>query len=284
LSKTLPTGAQGPDSDWLGAFFFLTPDWGHALADFSVPTLDFGGVAADLDFGGVAADLDFSLFDVSRGGADDGIETTRYDRPRVYDNVLGEVSYEHARGFVDGLDLSEGYRAFAFVSGNFVFGDVLEAMVERRKVAPRLMTVQTLSMSEENVDSLRNVVDMMGGRLERLRIVLSVYFWGHEHRPGQLVPYLYERLDVPGLDLDVAFASIHTKIVSAETLAGRHLVMDGSANLRSSRNVEQVRVECDDGLYEYVERFADGVFAAYSTINRDEPYPKPVRGTACGAQ
>lgn len=239
------------------------------MADFSVPTLDFGGVAADLDF---------SLSDVSRGGADDGIETTRYDRPRVYDNVLGEVSYEHARDFVDGLDLSEGYRAFAFVSGNFVFGDVLEAMVERRKVAPRLMTVQTLSMSEENVDSLRNVVDMMGGRLERLRIVLSVYFWGHEHRPGQLVPYLYERLDVPGLYLDVAFASIHTKIVSVETLAGRHLVMDGSANLRSSRNVEQVRVECDDGLYEYVERFADRVFAAYSTINRDQPYPRPVRG------
>ena len=179
---------------------------------------------------------------------------------------------------MDGLELREGYRAFAFVSGNFVFGDVLEAMVERRKAAPRSMTVQTLSMSEENIDSLRNVVDMMGGRLERLRIVLSVYFWGHEHRPGQLVPYLYERLDVPGLELDVAFASIHTKIVTMETLSGHHLVMDGSANLRSSRNVEQVRVECDDGLYAFVEGFADRVFAAYSTINRDQPYPRPVRG------
>lgn len=239
------------------------------MADFSVPSLDFGGVAADLDF---------SLSDVKRGGESDGIETCRYDRPRVYDNVLGEVSYEHACDFVDGLDLHDGCRAFTFVSGNFVFGDVLEAMVERRKVAPRLMTVQTLSMSEENIDSLRNVVDMMEGRLERLRIILSVYFWGHEHRPGQLVPYLYEALDVPGLDLDVAFASIHTKIASVETLAGHHLVMDGSANLRSSRNIEQLRVECDDGLYEYVERFADRVFAAYSTINRDEPYPRPVRG------
>lgn len=36
--------------------------------------------------------------------------------------------------------------------------------------------------------------------------------------------------------------------------------------------------ESDGGLYEYVERFADRVFAAYSTINRDEPYPRPVRG------
>ena len=31
-------------------------------------------------------------------------------------------------------------------------------------------------------------------------------------------------------------------------------------------------------LTKYVERFADRVFAAYSTINRDEPYPRPVRG------
>lgn len=59
MSKTLPTGAQASDSERLGAFFFSPVDWGHALADFSVPALDFGGVAADLDF---------SLSDVTRGG------------------------------------------------------------------------------------------------------------------------------------------------------------------------------------------------------------------------
>lgn len=237
------------------------------MLDFSLPT----------DFGGADEELDFRLSDVSRGGADDGLETGRYVRPRVYDNVLSAVEYEHAINFVRGLDLSEGHREFAFVSGNFVFGDVLEAMVETRRVEPRSMTVQTLSMSEENIDSLRNVIEMCPA-LERLRLVLSVYFWGHERRPGQLVPYLYEQLDVDGIDFDCAFASIHTKIVTIETMRGHHVVMDGSANLRSSRNVEQLRVECDSGLYAYVEGFADRVFAAYSTVNRDEPYPKPVRG------
>jgi len=238
------------------------------MAGFAVPDFDFGG----------ASDLDFSLSDVTRGGADDGLATTRYDRPRIYDNVLGEVAYEHACDFVDGLDLRDGYRAFAFVSGNFVFGDVLEAMVERRKAAPKSLTIQTLSMSEENIDSLANVVDMLDGRLERLRIILSVYFWGHEHRAGQLVPYLYEALDVPDLDFDVAFASIHTKIITMETISGHKLVMDGSANLRSSRNIEQLRIECDGELYDYIEDFADKVFTAYSVLNKNEPYPKPVRG------
>jgi hypothetical protein len=238
------------------------------MADFALGAFDFGG----------GDELDFSLGDVSRGGADDGLATTRYDRPRIYDNVLGEVAYEHACDFVDGLDLHDGYRAFAFVSGNFVFGDVLEAMVERRKAAPKSLTIQTLSMSEENIDSLANVVDMLDGRLERLRIILSVYFWGHEHRAGQLVPYLYEVLDVPDLDFDVAFASIHTKIITMETIGGHKLVMDGSANLRSSRNIEQLRIECDGELYDYIEGFADKVFAAYSVLNKDMPYPKPVRG------
>lgn len=238
------------------------------MSGFSLPSFDFGGVD----------DLDFKLSDVERGGESDGLETCRYERPRVYDNVLGKVSYDHACDFADDFDLKPGYRAFAFVSGNFVFGDVLEALVERRKLAPKSVTIQTLSLSEENIDSLSNVVDMMEGRLERLRIILSVYFWGHEHHPGQLVPYLYEALDVDGLDFDVAFASIHTKIVSVETMRGNHVVMDGSANLRSSRNIEQLRIECDDDLYAYVEGFSDRVFEAYSVLNKDEPRPKPVRG------
>ena len=36
--------------------------------------------------------------------------------------------YNQTGKFVDGLDLHDGYRAFAFVSGNFVFGDVLDLL------------------------------------------------------------------------------------------------------------------------------------------------------------
>ena len=58
------------------------------MGDFTIPSFDFGGVGDDLDF---------SLSDVRRGGKSDGIETCRYDRPRIYDNVLDEVEYEHAQ-------------------------------------------------------------------------------------------------------------------------------------------------------------------------------------------
>lgn len=217
--------------------------------------------------------LDFDPADFSWGGRSDGIDSTRYMRPRVYDSVGKKCSYERAEDFVEGIRLHEGFRMFAFVSGNFIFGDLIEAMVDRGIVEPKRITIQTLSMSQENVDSLANVLDMSPG-LESLRIILSDYFYGHERR--SLVPYIYKTLDRDEL-LDVAFASVHTKIVTMETTRGNKLVIDGSANLRSSYNVEQLRLECDAGLHDFVESMADRVFAAYQTINHESPRHRSVR-------
>ena len=176
-----------------------------------------------------------------------------------------------------GVALAPGARQFVIVSGNFVFGDVLEALtVGEGRLYPRRVSIQTLSMSRENVDSLRNVVEACP-LMESLRIVLSDYFFAHERRRDGLVPYLCDVLDTDAVDFDVAFASLHTKIVSIETLGGNFVVMDGSANLRSSRNIEQFRIECDEGLYRFVEDFTDRVFRAYSVVNKDRKRPKGVR-------
>ncbi|MBR1829183.1 MAG: hypothetical protein IJ781_06715 [Atopobiaceae bacterium] len=223
-----------------------------------------------------ALDFDLAGF-VPASRATDGIESERHLLPRIYEGTASEpVLYEHAIDLVDGLTLQPGMRMFCLVSGNFVFGDILEAMAERGIAEYRTMTIQTLSMSQENIDSLRNVVERCF-ELERLRIVLSDYFYAHERKATGLVPYLYESLDVDDI-LDVAFASVHTKIVTFETVDGLKAVVDGSANLRSSRNIEQFRIECDANLHDSIEAFADRIFEAYSTINKDVKSPKSVRG------
>lgn len=225
---------------------------------------------------GDAPDLDFDpRDDFAWGGRSDGIESERYMRPRLYDSIGRKCAYERAEDFVSDIELCDGFRMFAFVSGNFIFGDVVEAMVARRLFGIRRITIQTLSMNQENIDSLYNVMSM-SPKMESMRIVLSDYFYSHERRV--LVPYLYETLDIDGGPMfDCAFASVHTKIVTIETTRGNKLVMDGSANLRSSYNVEQVRLEVDAGLYDFVEGMADRVFAAYSTINQDAPRHRSVR-------
>lgn len=243
-------------------------------------------MAPDLDFSlssfaFALGDHDFSLARVAdEDGIDvaedtDGIDNGRYDRPRIYEgNVTRPVLYEHAADMVADLDLADGMRTFAIVSGNFVFGDVLEALVLERSVRFRTLTIQTLSMSQDNIDSLRRIRNVHGDRLESLRIALSDYFYSHERRVREgrntpaLVPYLYQTLDDGDGVLDVAYASVHTKIVTFETLDGLKCVIDGSANLRSSRNLEQFRIECDAGLYDWIEEFTDRIFDAYSTMGR----------------
>lgn len=226
-----------------------------------------------------ADDIDFDLGDFDIGSDTDGTEElpTRYERPRVYSGSTGcRVDYEHAVDMARDVDFSPGMRMFAFVSGNFVFGDFIEAVVEMRKLSIRRIAIHTLSMSEENIDSLRNVQDMSPS-LESMDILLSAYFYSHE-RSG-LVPYLYERLD-NGDVLQVAFASMHTKIVTIETTMGNKLVMHGSANMRSSRNMEQLAIEADPGLYDFIDERTRRIMEAYGTINKGVRRPRPLRGGA----
>ena len=211
--------------------------------------------------------LDFDVSKMDEVEGDDGLGCPRYLLPRVYSQMIKKpVLWDYAIDFAKGLDLRPGYRAMCFVSGNFILGDVIEALVTLGRVNLRRLTIQTLTFSQENVDSLWNVCDMSPD-LESLRIIAGGYFWAHEHKPGGVIPYLLQELD-QGDVLEIAFAAIHTKIISFETTDGLHVVMHGSANLRSSRSIEQLMVECDDDLYECVEHFAGKVIDSYSIIDK----------------
>lgn len=231
-------------------------------------------------FGGDGELLDFDPSHFALGGKTDNVESCRYLQPKVYENVVSQpVVFGKCKEFVASLpqDLSDAH-VFAFVSGNFIFGDVLEALVASKRLQPRRITVQTLTMSENNIDSLYNVI-RLSPHLEHLRVIVSAFWWAKNHRKGQLVDYLYETLDVDD-KLDVAFAALHSKIITVEDVRGFHLVIDGSANLCSSRNIEQFRIEADDGLYQFIDQFCDRVMDAYATINHDVAKPQPIRAGA----
>lgn len=229
---------------------------------------------AAFGFEKMPADLDFSSF--CDGGEDDGIVTEVARRPILYDSTVRAVDFDNALDFCDAVKLERGARSFAFVGGDFIFGDIFEGWAALG-VRFKSLTIQTLSISAENVDSLVNLT-MMCPEIERIRLVLSTYFWAHEHYPGGIVPYMYRELEDAVPEFDVAFAMVHTKVASFETVDGLRVVADGSANMRSSKSIEQVRVECDDGLYKFVEDFADKLFAAYSVINDGRVKPDNTRG------
>ncbi|NCD25744.1 MAG: hypothetical protein EOL86_09160 [Deltaproteobacteria bacterium] len=220
--------------------------------------------------------LDFDLdqeipgFDLIHADISDALQTEtvrirRYPRPEPQ-----LVRYERAADMVAALpNLAEGEAVFALVSGNFIFGDLIEAlMVDRNWYAEELL-VATLSLSKENVDSLRNL--QTGGYVRRLGLVVSDFWYAHERRPAGGVPYIESTL---GQDQDFLFAAagIHTKTTCIRTDCGRSLVLHGSANLRSSRNVEQVMVDASAPLYEFNAAWINRILADFSAN------PKSKRG------
>lgn len=226
--------------------------------DFSLG--DTGAYFGDIEgFDAGTFDLDFRI---------DEQETKTFVKPHL--RKAQTVDYVNALEMCRDMRLCEGFRMFAFVAGNFVFGDLLEAMTQTRRWTISKMTIQTLSLNRYNIDSIANIVKMSG--MEELRILISYYWYANylNAKKGEqaLVPYLFETLE-PLTNLSVAIMRTHSKVVSVLTNKGNKVVMHGSANLRSSDNIEQVCIECDPDLYDFVERFADEALAEYDVVKKN---------------
>lgn len=218
----------------------------------------------DLTFGDVGGielpDFDINLVDFMPA---DEAEETRYTLPKVVSMPSEYVCYDNAERMAKELRLDFGQRFDAFVSGNFIFGDFIEAYMVAHNAKAKKMTISTLSLSQENVDSLANLLQF--GFADELNLIVSVYFWGNER--NVLIPYIYEKLDIDN-KFQMAVAGIHTKTCQFETEGGRNIVMHGSANLRSSGNVEQFTMEENPELYDFYDEKFSLILEKYGTIHK----------------
>lgn len=216
-------------------------------------------------------DLDFDIGDFSF--LTDEEETVRIMKPRMPETARHhKVKFDNALKLAESLDLSPGARTTCIVPGNFIMGDLIEALILDRKMDVKSIYINTLSMSQENIDSLRTILNLRP-RLEKLNVLLSAYFYSHEKY--KLVKYLYDELDIDNR-LQVSFMRTHCKIYLIETHKGNQYVISGSANLRSSANIEQFEIENNPELFEFYKTMFDNILKKYPTINYK--VGKPVKG------
>ena len=215
------------------------------------------------DFGSFDFDIDMDGFDFSQ--AEESSQTAIYTRPVV--KRPKTVCYDRAEDFARDIVLDNNLETFAYVSGDFVFGDFMEALVDLGKLSARRMCVQTLSLNDENIDSIRNIVEWE--QVERLDVVLSDYWYAHERKKGGLVGYLFDEWDLPGLELHVAFCRNHAKVWTVETRSGNALTVQGSANLRSSDNIEQLHISPDKGLHDFCAGYIRGLVEEYDVVRQE---------------
>ena len=125
------------------------------------------------------------------------------------------------------------------------------------------MTISTLSMNQNNVDSLANL--LQGDYVQNLNLIVSDYFFAHE-RNG-LIPYIYQELDKDD-KFQLAAAGTHCKLCIIETECGKKIVIHGSANLRTSSNIEQFVIEESEELYNFNNDFQNRIIEKYKTIKK----------------
>lgn len=213
-------------------------------------------------------DFDMEDFDLGFGEDEPGEPQGRVMKPRIdIKSATKKVCFSYAKEFAKQVDLSPGARTYAWVDGSFIFGDIIEALVVERLVLPEEIYISSLSISQENIDSLKTLI--LTGYVKKLTIILSAYFYSHEK--FDLIPYLYEELDIGDI-LQVVFINCHAKIIAIKTKLGNTLTIHGSANLRSSNSIEQIMAERDPDFYEFNARIMDELGDRFGTINHAIPH------------
>jgi hypothetical protein len=191
-------------------------------------------------------------------------QNSRYFAPKKSKDINEKfLKYRNAELLANNINFNENNRYFVIIDGSFFFGDFIEAFIVKHNIHVKKMTISTLSMNKNNVDSLANLIN--GNYVDELNLVLSDYFYGHEKH--DLIPYIYETLDIDN-KFQLSFAGTHCKICIFETVNGRKFVFHGSANLRSSSNIEQIMLEESEGLYDFMDEIQNNILQEYKTINK----------------
>ncbi len=135
-------------------------------------------------------------------------------------------------------DLEPGSQLHAVTPGNFVFCELLIQLCTAIK--PKKLTLATLSLSVGNVDALKLAID--DGRIRQLDFLISDYF-ANVNKP---IMGAMEQAAI-GRKWKIGKARNHAKVA----LFDCGLVIETSANLRSSDNIEQITAVHDVELYDF---------------------------------
>jgi len=102
-------------------------------------------------------------------------------------------------------------------------------------------------MSMQNINSL--IENLERNEVEELELLVSHYFVNSNEKERVKIKGAQERIGHDRMRLGAARA--HTKVTLYEFGDGQKLVIESSANLRSSDNIEQISLFADAELFDF---------------------------------
>jgi hypothetical protein len=213
--------------------------------------------------------FDMPEFDTDLFGAEAGVNlSTRHHRPAKQKTIPdSKVKYRNAQALAKDMPAVSGMWHICLIDGSFIAGDFIEAFVKHNNLHAKRISISTLSLNQENVDSLGNL--LLDGWCDEMELIVSDGFWANYR--NDIIPYIYAELDVPDNRFQLAVARVHTKVTLIETHCGMKIVFRGSANLRSSACIEHLEVQESPDIFDFFAEFHASIVQAFSTINKNEP-------------
>lgn len=213
-------------------------------------------IALDTDLEAAAA-----LLDAPRAEPQFGMDANRFYSHRAakaHDTrqrrgIKALIRPENARAVLAHLPGHPSDRTHCVLRGDFVLCDLIPAIIRARGYCPHLR-VATLGCSIANADALACLVER--GDIGVFTLIVSHYF----QQVDKATVFRSVQARLAGLARIVVNRS-HAKVICLPTAAGDWFVVEGSANLRSSDNIEQMLITNDPATHDFHAAWLDQLAA-----------------------
>lgn len=190
-------------------------------------------------------DLDFNL--------DDDAISDKFIKFENHNISTKDIYYANAEKLAYDIHIQKGECIYVNLEGKFIFGDFIAAFIKVNQLQVEELTVVSLSGSIDNFEMLEGLLDYCG--VKKINLMLSKYFLRTEEKKHtKIIKYLNELVETKKGKFKVYYANIHAKVVLIRTKNG-FVIIHGSANLRSSQNIEQMIIQENKQLYDFNYKF-----------------------------
>jgi len=166
------------------------------------------------------------------------------------------INPENARPIISLLPVHPDDRLHCMLRGDFVLCDLIPLIIAHRGACPHLR-VATLGLSAANAEQLANL--HAGGLIARITLVASHYFQQVDKTTTfQQVQSILSKCAT------LVICRSHAKVILLPTASGDFYVLEGSANLRSSDNLEQMAVTNDQETHDFHGGWIDALADEYA--------------------
>lgn len=164
---------------------------------------------------------------------------------------------DNARPIISLLPVEPDDRLHCMLRGDFVLCDLIPLIIANRGACPHLR-VATLGLSASNAEQLANL--HAAGLIQRITLVASHYF----QQVDKTTTYRQVQSILAGC-AELVICRSHAKVILIPTVGGDSFAIEGSANLRSSDNLEQMLILNDRETHDFHASWIDALASEYAS-------------------